>query len=449
MKKINIALLLAFVTISVKAQDNTLTFLKGVPQTTQINPAFRPVGRWYLSMPVLGSIKISGSGTGFSYSEAMAGDTLNLDKVAGKLQDNNLLAAEASLQLVGFGFSVRKTFITFDLNHRMKAKFNYSKSLLDLRYGLEESGSASNLNSDIDLFLNVLNYTEIAVGASHPVSDKITVGARFKYLLGGINIKTEQMAMTIANDVNRGIEVESDININTALPLNLTANPDGTIQDLSLKDGVGVKDMLLNGNKGWAFDFGATWRVIDKLTVGLAFNDIGFIKWKNNVQQLSSSVSAHYDNVEGSNEDYLGDVFGTIGDAMKVKSEGTSYTTGLMGTMNVTADYDYKEWLNFGFISKNYILNGKLIPENTLALGLSPGSALSSVFTYSVMKGAPANLGFGLALKAGAFQIYAASDNINSAINLENAKYLNARLGVNFVFNPKKKKKNKGEKTEG
>ncbi|WP_439183214.1 DUF5723 family protein [Carboxylicivirga taeanensis] len=438
MKKVFALFAAVWLMITAQAQENAMTFLKGVPQTTQINPAFRPVHRWYLSMPALGSFKIDGASSGFSYADAVVNDELNLDKLANNLQENNLLAAELSLQVVGFGFKAGKSFFTFDVNQRSKSRLNYTKSLMDLRYGLDAANIMSFSNSDASMLLNTINYTEVAIGSSYPITDKITVGARIKYLMGGTNIQSDHFNLAIRSN-DTGIDVNSNVLVRASMPLDIEYNADGTVKSVDIDSNADVEDYFRTGNNGWAFDFGGTWNVIDKLTVGLAFNDIGYIKWKHNLQELSAQTAASYEYVSVSDEDYLSDVFSDIEEAIQVTDKAASFTTGLMGTMNITADYQHRDWLNFGLVSKHFITDGKLIPETTLAVGMSPGSALSTVFSYSMMKGAPANLGLGLAVKAGAFQIYAVTDNINSAFNIEKAKYVNARVGINFVFNRKKK----------
>ncbi len=433
-----ILLLLAAVVVSTKAQDNTMTFLKGVPQTTQVNAAFRPVDRWYLAMPALGSIKASGASTGFSWADVSKGDTLNLDYLAGKLQDNNVLATEASLQLIGFGFKVNKTFFTFDLNHRMKLRMGYPSSLLDLRYGSERYGLAQpNHLSSAALSLNTINYSEIAIGASHAITSKIVVGARLKYLMGGINIHSESMDLNFQTFENGAMDMQTNINVNTSAPLVVEYNEDGTIKSIDIKDGVEAGELIINDNNGFAIDLGATWHVINKLTVGAALNDIGFIKWKTNTQQFYSSSTIRYSNLDSTgDDDYLSDVIDNIENTLTIR-QTSAYTTGLMGNLSLTADYQFKDWLNVGFMSKNHIVNSKLVPETTLAVAMNPGKALSSVISYSLMKGAPANLGVGLALNAGPLQLYMTTDNLDSLFNVEKAKYFNARMGINFVFNAK------------
>jgi len=451
MKQLYIAMILLVVSVMAQAQDNAFMFLRGVPQTTQINPAFRPVERAYLALPAIGGVKINGSNTGFSWSDVIRNGTgsqadsliVDLDNLSNTMQENNLLAAEASMQLLGFGFRVKEAFISVDVNHRMKAKLNYPKSLLDLRYGNWDYDNNIPINHSMaDLFVNSIDYTEIALGMSYPITDDIVIGARVKYLMGVANIQSERFNVGIETFEDGSMRINSDAAFRASFPMAVEYDEEGYVSSIGSSDDVNAQDLFLSDNTGFGFDLGLTWRVLDKLTIGAAVNDIGYINWKSNTQQFYSNGTFDYDGIDvsdeltgdDSSEDYWDTLAEDFENTFKVNSEEGSYKTGLMGSFNFTAEYQPKHWLNLGAVSKSYIVDDKLVPETTFALGLHPGKALSSVFTYSLMKNAPANFGAGIALTAGGLQIYMATDNLNSVFNPNTAKYVNARLGINFVI---------------
>jgi len=451
MKQLYIAMLLLCVSVVANSQDNAFMFLRGVPQTTQINPAFRPVDHAYLALPAIGGVKINGANTGFSWSDAirsgsgLQADSLvvDLDNLASKMQDNNLLAAEASLQILGFGFKAGKTFISVDINNRMKAKVNYPKSLMDLRYGNWDYDRDVPINHSMaDLFVNSINYTEIALGASYPINETIVVGARVKYLMGVAHAESERFNVGIETLADGSMRINSDASFIASFPMSVEYDEEGYVTSVGAEDDIDVKELFLSNNTGFGIDLGVTWEVIDKLTIGAAVNDIGFINWKSNTQQFYSNGTFDYNGMDVSDEitgdegeeSYWDTLAEDFENTFKVKNNEGSYKTGLMGTFNVTADYQAKHWLNLGAVSKSYFVDDKWIPETTFAVGMSPGKALSSVFTYSLMKNAPANFGAGLVLKAAGLQLYMATDNLNTVFKPSTAKYVNARLGINFVI---------------
>lgn len=452
MKKLYITFLLLSLTFIGFSQDNALLFLKGVPQTTQLNPAFRPIKGNYFSLPALGSLKLSGSNSGFSWSDIIRkgsgqqADSLiiDLDHVAGKLQDNNLFSTEATIQILGMGFYVGNTFVTFDMSHRFKGKFNYPASILDLRYGNWDYEQDRPINHSMsDLALNAIDYTEVALGFSTPINEDIIIGARFKYLFGIGNVKTENFNVGVETFEDGSMNVYSKASILTSMPLEIEHDEDGYVESVSFDENVDPGDLFTNNSQGMAVDLGVTWQVLNNLRLGAAINDLGFINWKTRTQRFYSDGTFSYkgvdlsDNITGeesSSTDYWEEIGDSIQNTFRVSEESVTYRTGLQGSFNLTADYQHRNWLNLGVVSRNYFVDGRWTPEFTLAAGLSPGKALSTVITYSMMKNAFANLGAGIALRGGPLQLYFVTDNLNSAMSMASAKYLNMRLGINLIF---------------
>ncbi len=457
MKQLYIAILLLFTVSVVSAQDNTMVFTKGIPQSSQVNVAYRPVQKWYLSMPAIGSIGFNTSNSGFSWNDLIRKGTgtqadsliIDLDYAAGQMQDNNLFATDASLQIIGFGFAVKKWFFTFDINQKMKAKFNYPKSLFDIRYGNWDYDNGTPISHSFsDMYLNTIDYNEIAIGASKSINDKLTVGLKLKYLMGVANVQTEYMNLEIETFENGDMRLSSDASIQTNVPLDVTYDEDGYVDDVVVSDDAD-EALLSSDNTGWAFDLGATYQLTDKIMLGLAFNDLGYIKWKNQPSRLFTNGVFDYEGVDISDKltgddndkDYLDELSDDFNDSFHLEHENSgAYTTGIMGNMTLSAEYQLAKWANVGLVSKNYWVDKKWLMHTTLGAGVQAGRILSASLTYSYMKNAPFNIGAGMALNLGPVQIYAVTDNLNSAIKPASAKYVNARLGLNFVFNGKRSK---------
>ena len=452
MKKLYISLILITIYSISFAQDNALTFLKGVPQSTQINPAFRPVKGSYIALPGIGSIKVNGQNSGFSWSDIITqgsgsrADSLiiNLDNLANEMQENNHLVSEASVQILGFGFLSDQSYISFDINYRFKAKINYPSSLLDLRFGNWDYENDRPINHSMaNMYVNGMNYTEFALGYNRYIGERLTVGMRLKYLFGVANVESEKFDLVIETFDYGNMKVHSDVAFQTSLPVKVEYDEEGYVSSISYDENIDRGDLFTNKNQGWGFDLGLTYQITNKIMLGAAINDLGFINWKTRTTRFYSKGSFEFEGLDISDElsgeesnqdDYWDMLAEEFENSFKISEEEISYRTGLMGSFNVTAEYKLKHWINFGAISKHYIVDGTWIPETTLAAGLNPGKGLSTVFTYSMMKNAPANFGAGIMLKGGPLQFYAITDHLNSLLKLDKARYVNARLGVNLIF---------------
>lgn len=452
MKQLYTILITLTLAASGLAQDNALMFLKGVPQASQVNPAFRPVKGNYFSLPAIGSIKINGQNSGFSWSDLITKGSglradsliLNLDNLSNSLQDNNQLATEASLQILGFGFASGQSYFSFDMNLRFKAKLNYPSSLLDLRHGNWDYENDIPINhSTSDLHINGLNYTEIALGYNRYIGDRLTVGLRLKYLFGIASIESEKFNVGVETLENGYMRVYTDIDLQSSLPVTYQYDEEGYVNSMSFDENIDRGDFFTNKNQGWGLDLGLSYQASNSLTLSAAVNDLGYINWKTRSTRLYSNGEFTFDGMDISNEisgnesqntEYWDELAEEFKNTFKVSEEEITYKTGLMASFNLSAEYQPKSWFSLGAISKSYILDGKWIPETTIAAGLNAGRALSTVFTYSMMKNAPANFGAGLMLKGGPLQLYCATDHINSLLDPHKAKYINARLGINLIF---------------
>lgn len=452
MKRLYITSIFAILVLLSYGQDNAFLFLKGVPQTTQLNPAFRPIKGNYFALPALGSIKVNGSNSGFSWSDIIRQGTgiqsdsliVDLDHVAGQLQDNNLIASEAAIQILGFGMYAGNTYFTFDMIHKFKGQFNYPASILDLRYGNWDYENDKPINHSMsDLSFNGIDYTEIAFGFSTPVNEDITIGARFKYLFGMANIKTDNFDVGIETFDDGSMEVRSKASILTSLPVEIEYDEDGYVNSIQYDETIDPGSLFANDSRGMAIDLGVTWRLFNNLTLGAAVNDLGYINWKTRTRRFYSDGTFAYTGVdlsdnlkgeEGNSTNYWEEIGDSLQNTFQVSDESITYRTGLQGSFNLTADYQHRNWLNFGAVSRNYFIDGKWTPEFTLAAGISPGKALSTVVTYSMMKNAYTNLGAGIALRGGPLQLYFVTDNLNTLMSMNTARYLNMRLGINLIF---------------
>ena len=261
--------------------------------------------------------------------------------------------------------------------------------------------------------------------------------------MGVASMESEYMNLDIQTLDNGYMRIAADAAFRTNMPLEISYDDAGYVDDVQFDSF--SNQLVSTKNSGFGFDIGATYQLTDKLLLGAAINDIGYIKWKDETSRFYTNGVFEYTGIDVSEEltgdagdqEYLEDIVDDFEDTFRFSDEGGSYTTGLMGSFNVSADYQFKHWLNFGFVSKNYWVDKKLVPQITLATGLQAGRTLSGVLSYSYMKNAPANLGAGMAFNLGAFQLYAVTDNLTSMFKPSTAKYVNARLGINFVFNGK------------
>ena len=191
--------------VSLYAQlSNTLYFNDYNPRQHWLNPSFRPGGKFYVGMPFLSTIAVGGGNSRLTFDDVFQNVTINgekktvlfFDKNADsegyenflkKMKYNERIFASYRLHLFEFGFRIKeKGYVTFGLSNRLESMVVLPNEVFGLVFeGMENEPYDWNLDK---LSTDATLFTELALGYSHRINDKLEVGGKFKYLYGSITI---------------------------------------------------------------------------------------------------------------------------------------------------------------------------------------------------------------------------------------------------------------------
>lgn len=437
--KIRIFLLCIF-TIStlVKGQENSALLLLDVPQRSFINTAYQPYTDWYLALPLIGNYSLELHNSGFSWNQFIE------NNLSSSLTSKNTAVLENRWQFFGAGYKFHDMYFTFDISQKRKANFIYPESFMGFTKGNWDYNNNSPINySTGEAEGYGIDYTELSLGFSKPVTDIFTFGIRIKYLIGAASIKIDKL------DVNVNTQRNGEIVVNSETSLLFTDMEDVSFISRGPFNSImyNKKKLHLNGNYGFGLDAGfcASLTFYNKpLIVGLAFNDLGFIKWDNNSIRHEISSTYTIEGVDITNE-ILGnpsssfiDYWDAVGDSLDVnmtpRKTSENYSTNIQGNINLTATYLFNDVLTFGSYFKNYYVNNTFIPKVGISAGLSYKN-FSTTIGYFAAKNSYTNLGLGLSTKINVVQIYAGSDNLSSLFIPHKTKSVSFKLGVNIISN--------------
>lgn len=374
--KISACILAAALALPVAAQELRSTyFMQTSNNRHEMNPAL--LDSSYVSMPLfMGNLNIGSTGnfglanfvykmqpgwqgygvdnrnlTTFMHPSVDAGDFL------GDLKDNNRMSLNLKYGLVAVAFKAFKGTNIVELNLRSNTNVNLPKQLFAF---MKEAGKNESYEIS-DFGIRTENFLEIGLGHSHKINDKITVGGKMKFLLGiayadfsadnlHVQMQGDQWAISGQPKLSAAILKSEFTHEND--------NPNGKV------DGIDDVSFGLPGF-GIAFDLGATYKVMDDLTISAAITDLGFIKWKDALQAGPNRNSWTFNGFEedvyaggtntGSNK--IGDQFEQIGDDLEemlpLYDQGKkNETRALAATLNIGAEYTLPVYrpLRFGFL---------------------------------------------------------------------------------------------------
>ena len=371
-KYILVAAALLVTTAASSQTLNSLYFLEGNNQRHRLNPAFTSE-RGFVTFPLLGNLNPTlNSNIGLGTVLYPQGDEMvtfmhpsisNAEAMA-KFKSMNVLEFDLNLDILTVGFNAWGGSNTIGLSLRSQSGFYLPKGIFQF---LKEGQTASEQEYNIDdLGAQSQNYVELALGHSHKITDKLSVGAKVKVLVGALYAKASAENMRIYMSDNEWRITERSRLI-TSKGINYEFDEDGYLSDFDFSN-FGV------AGYGLGFDLGTVYRINEAATVSLAITDIGFMSWKN-VTRADAASEFLFDGFEGivTDEDdpaYEGnsidDQMEQLGDDLedffrfRENKSKTKSTKALAATLNIGAEYvfPYYDKLTFAFLSSTRI-NGK------------------------------------------------------------------------------------------
>lgn len=389
---------------------NSGYFLDGYLFKHQLNPALKS-DKSYFSIPVLGNINIGTKGNvglgSFLYPTANNGLTtflnssISADEFLGGLKDLNRMSMDINMSIFSMGLNKWGGFNTLDIGLRSSSSIFVPKDMFEFMK-IGQSGERTEYNMG-DMGFSTSNYVEIALGHSRQLFDKLRVGAKFKVLLGAgyANLSLKNTKVTLSEDV---WEINANGEMNAAIA-GLTIptkeesgkeinNPDeATLVDF---DNMEYNSPGLSGF-GMAIDLGATYEVMDNLTVSAAIKDLGFMSWSNNTYASTNNESWTFEgfhdvSIEEGSDNSLDNQIDRLTDDLENytnlhrRSTGGRLSRAMAATLNIGAEYALPMYdkLSFGFLSSTRI-NGKYSwSEGRFSANVSPLSWFEAGVNYGI-----------------------------------------------------------------
>ena len=443
---------------SVKAQqNNTFYLMHDVPQTNLLNPAVQIKCKWFIGIPLLASTQLNYSNSTFSFNELFSQNGGSASMDIGNFYENirktNLLSTELHLDLISVAYRWNEYNINFNIAEKINMAFTYPGSIMELAWKgntqfLGETAEFNNLRT------HSVYYREYSLGVSKIWDAYNIFGVRAKLLFGKANIYSGKSEMSLYTDPNTfNLEVEGDININSSFPITINQDADGNISGISMGN-IDYVSFLMNGkNKGFALDLGWIYKYNENITFSASLLDLGFIRWKSDVNNIILSGSFDYSGTGlGSNfnsTDYIAELSDSVLNAFDQTVTQDNYYSWLPTQIYLGGMYQYRPKLGIGVVSRNVIYRNKLHSSLTLSANTTVWNKLSASLSWSYLNNTYKNMGFGLAWHSRGLQFHMVSDNILGIIKPLDARNLNLRFGFGVLFGCPKNKEEEMKMSNG
>ena len=465
-KLIGVFFIMLVCTLSANAQFlRTSYFMEGTHYRQQLNPALTPT-KGYFNLPVIGAVNATVGSTSLGYQDIIdiiddGDDFYTKPDFMNRLKDNNKLNVNFSTEILSAGWYKGKNFWSFNIGLRTDIGANLTKNMFTFLNEMETvEENWRNSNYDISgQQLNINAYTEIGLGLSRQINSRLTVGARVKALLGigNMELKLNRVAMSANLPSDQQInQWSSESYWNSMSPsqaaqaaqelkdkfnnyhANLTVGAElkSSFKGLELQEEEGkdyVTDFDFDSGKlgiagyGFGIDLGASYKILDNLTVSASVLDLGFISWSksstkiasanpdpidikgstyanmvdpnnpntvmNAVNQLQNDAQGYMDRVTN------GDVLDYDMLQLEVSDAKESRKSRLASTLVLGAEYGFfNNKLAVGVLSTTRFVQPDALAELTFSANYRPKSWFNVALSYSAIQSAGKSFGLGLKL---------------------------------------------------
>ena len=465
-KLIGVFFIMLVCTLSANAQFlRTSYFMEGTHYRQQLNPALTPT-KGYFNLPVIGAVNATVGSTSLGYQDIIdiiddGDDFYTKPDFMNRLKDNNKLNVNFSTEILSAGWYKGKNFWSFNIGLRTDIGANLTKNMFTFLNEMETvEENWRNSNYDISgQQLNINAYTEIGLGLSRQINSRLTVGARVKALLGigNMELKLNRVAMSANLPSDQQInQWSSESYWNSITPsqaaqaaqelkdkfnnyhANLTVGAElkSSFKGLELQEEEGkdyVTDFDFDSGKlgiagyGFGIDLGASYKILDNLTVSASVLDLGFISWSksstkiasanpdpidikgstyanmvdpnnpntvmNAVNQLQNDAQGYMDRVTN------GDVLDYDMLQLEVSDAKESRKSRLASILVLGAEYGFfNNKLAVGVLSTTRFVQPDALTELTFSANYRPKSWFNVALSYSAIQSAGKSFGLGLKL---------------------------------------------------
>ena len=377
------------------------------------------------------------------------------------LRETNRLNADINLAILSAGFKAWGGYNTIGINLRSNTNMTLPRDLFAfMKMGMSKSETHYHMDN---LGIQSNNYFEIALGHSRKINDKLDAGAKLKFLLGAANLSMKMNNMDVTLSENKWM-IRADGEMNTSLKgltMPTKAESGKKIEkpsqaDLIDWDNIDYDSPGLSGF-GMAIDLGATYKVMDGLTVSAALLDFGFMSWSNTIKSVTGNEPWEFDGFHeiavdselgdddpNSLESQLDAIGKDLEDYASFHRKETDATrTAMLGaTLNLGAEYALPMYdrLRFGFLSSTRINGRYSWSEGRFSANVAPLKWFDAGINYAISTFG-SSFGWLLDFHPKGFNFFLGMDHTLGKITPQgipvNSGNMNISLGMNVTFGAK------------
>lgn len=400
-----------FVCLSTYVQSQNLHyyFIENTFQRSYFNPALNNKHNISFASGIGLDFTTNGPGIADVTSKTPSGGLLiSASDAIAKMNDVNDIYGYTSVNT--FDASINAPFFRISIGHAWKAQgwMSYTKNLAEFVTNGNGAyvGETMNLSPQIDY----INYNEVYLGLQKNIGP-LSVGVKVKRLSGVEAIRTgnHKIDLTTSDDIYQ-LTLDTDFELSSSRAFSYTdiENFDLNVENFSF-------DNFMKNNGGWAFDFGASVELGERLELSLSILDIGSMNWDVDPKTYRSNETQTFDGIDvskyiTSDEEFV--ILDSIEALLDLTETNEGFKTTLPSKIYLGGRFKISDLWSVGALIQS---NGSGDRRaNVVAFNATTQlySFLSAGVLYSVKSGNAANLGLHTSVKVGPVIGFLSTDNL-------------------------------------
>jgi hypothetical protein len=419
-----------YIYTGVVAQQNmTLYQMHDISQSNSLNPSVASDCKW----SIMSNISVA-AGIPVSYNDLGAGkDYIDGTKFLSLLKNTNLISSNINLNLMTIGYRTGNLYLQASMSEKVAAKVSFSNELFELLLKGNAPYAGKTINANLALSMSV--YREYALNVAYDFGNDLWFGARGKLLFGRIGAQSINNILSLDTDpATYALELKSDILLNASIPGSVAVDPsDNTVNKFNSR--IGVKHFIANpANNGAAIDLGVNKSFENGWKLSASVLNIGVINWTKDTHQLYQKSALKYSGPTPEIKQWsdFADTLKSVRDFRY--AGGASFLQWLAPEVIAGISYPVMDYLRAG-ITGYAGVSSVGVPWAITATALTDNTShVFGAVSYTVANSSFVNIGAGLGLRMGGFNIHAITDNLLAFFNPASQRYATLQIGINFKF---------------
>ena len=441
-------------------QLNTMYFMENVPVRNSLNPAFQPLSEMYVGFYPIGFNQLNVGASPLSIKDMIYfrnGQNSFLNPFAFNGMSNfynnskstTLIGNSAQINFINVGFRTFDTYTTLSVSKKMETDLQIPGDFKKLAL-LGNSQSQNGVYDFSPLGYNLTSYLEIAFGSSTIIDQKLTLGGKAKILIGQLKVKGKNTALNLNAESNKwSLNGQGEATVSGPF-----GYPEQGIEQVIPVLEKSSPMFIKPYGVGIGVDFGAVYKLDDKISLSAAITDLGFISWRVDARKIAYNIDYKSVNPgDFSSPAKLTDALFTGGKSSSNQNDIIPFTSYTNANLNLGGEYGFRDsTMSVGLLSRTMFRYQSVFEEFTPSYNYHPNEWLNVSTSLSFLNFRPSNLGLGLGLRTYFLHWYLSTNfipqsyaSIGNVVSPYNPGGMNVSLALNFLignpeYNFKRKK---------